>query len=74
MNWEEQWSNNQIQGSRLATFGADTTVKVPGAVNVHHGGGGGLANGILLVLGGFAIGTLWGEPIINKLIGVKHHG
>jgi hypothetical protein len=71
MNWEEQWSKNRVHGNHLATFGADTSVKgQPGSVTVHHGGGG-LSNGILLVLGGFAVGTLWGEKICSKLIGHK---
>ena len=72
MNWEEQWKMNKIHPT---TFGADTSVKGGNGspVVVKHGGGGGISNGILLVLGGFAVGTLWGEPIINKLIGVKHH-
>jgi hypothetical protein len=72
MNWEECWANNRVQKT---TFGADTTVKgQPGSVSVHHGeGGGGFSNGVLLVLAGFSIGTIWGESLINKLIGVKHH-
>jgi hypothetical protein len=71
MNWEHHWSEN-----KNTSFGVDTQVKTGGSnpVVIKHGGGGGFSNGVLLVLGGFAVGTIWGEGLINRMIGVKSHG
>lgn len=84
MSWEDIWQTNKLEkktsfGIDTGTiqkrkaqnsFGADSTVVRPAGstapVVVQHGGG--LANGILLILGGFAVGTLWGKQIIDKVI------
>ena len=84
-SWEEQWiSNRRAMGGQpvpsglrgpQARFGADPSVHVvsaPQPMVVPAQGGGTFSNAVLLVLGGFAVGTLWGEPLINKMMGVKH--
>ena len=81
-SWEEQWNRNKAlalvrtrtQGS-VSRFGADPSVHYvsPQPITIpQSSSGGSFSNGVLLVLAGFATGTLFGESWINKLIGEKH--
>ena len=56
-------------------FGADPSVHYVSpqpVVMPQASGGGSFSNAIMLLLGGFAVGTLWGEGLINKALGGKH--
>ncbi len=60
---------------RPSTFGADPTVHYTAPVAVAPvvtQAGGSFTNAVLLLLGGFAVGTLWGEGMISKALGAKH--
>jgi hypothetical protein len=78
--WEEQWVKNNAftkpgNSPRPSSFGADPTVHYAAPVApvvVATKSGGSFTNAVLLLLGGFAVGTLWGEPLINRALGEKH--
>ena len=67
---------NEYPTSRFgAEFGVGTVIPSqyqPAPVVVSSGGGGSFSNAVMLVLGGFAVGTLWGEGLIGKMLGEKH--
>jgi hypothetical protein len=87
-SWEARWSrsNPGAPPPRISTdeikakypaslFGADPSTvhyAAPAPVVVAPSGGGTFGNAVMLVLGGFAVGTLFGEEWIGKALGAKH--
>jgi hypothetical protein len=86
-SWEQRWAlarteaasritRSPISPRRAPQFGADPAVHYvsPQPVVVPQTQGGGtFSNAIMLILGGFAVGTIWGESLINKALGSSAH-
>ena len=85
-SWEARWSHKNpgtppprepVNEYPVSRFGADPTTVHYAApqpvVMPQASSGGSFSNAIMLLLGGFAVGTLWGEGLINKALGGKHH-